>query len=234
MALSFWAASLQSASLQATDLSDAYLWRTNTPFAPNTAVSLSSVKLPDSPQTWSPVANSDPNSLAVYPWTDKSYQSLRRLIESLPFGDLRNQALGRIRRLDCASGDTSLVSCDSLAPATIEAASWREQLQNAGVDDAAFDKALATTLKPLVCSADKDSIYILRGLSGGTQVSVWLEPSHLISFVSNRIRASQEESAALIDFLMGANCPVSAYLTADDVAGLREPPKMIFPRHRSR
>ena len=139
----------------------------------------------------------------VRPWNDKAYQDLRQMIESLPPGAPRDQALDRIRSLDCANPDKTLASCDPSLPPPPEAAAWRKALEDARVDEAAYAKALAAELKTLVCSGDDDAAYVLRGLG-------FQRPPC----------AAGPEAPALVDFIMSKDCPVSASLTDADKANL--------------
>ena len=195
-------ASLQQAGLEATHLSRALLWRTNRA-APSTAdvAQPAAVRLANAPDTWLPRWRDDDGK--IQPWSDKAYQDLRQMMESLSPSSQRDRALERIRRLDCANPDPSLASCDPSLPPPPEAAAWRKFLEDARVDDAAYAKALAVALQALVCSGDADAAYVLRGL-------IWNE----------RIKATGPEAPALIDFIMSKDCPVSTSLTEDDKAKL--------------
>ena len=167
-------AALQQASFQATDLSQALLWRTNRAADSRwtaSPVELSAVRLPDSREQWLPSWRD--NKLPrrdekdeVHPWNDKTYQDLRKMVEALPPGRLHDQALDRIRSLDCANPDPTLSSCDpnsSVSPPA-EAAKWQKALQDARADDSDYPKALAAELKALVCSGGGNAAYVLRGL----------------------------------------------------------------------
>ena len=191
----------------ATDLSEGRLWRTSGKVADLTAV-----RLPGSPDAWRPVWRDDMGN--VQPWNDEVYQNLRKTMESLPPGSIRHNALDRIRSLDCAN--PTLASCDPVLPPPVGAAArrksledayaWRKSLEGAGVDDAAYAKALAAELKALVCSGGKDAIYVLRGLG-----------------FRDRLAGTGPEAPALADFIMSKesrDCPVSALLTDADKAEL--------------
>ena len=72
------------------------------------------------------------------------------------------------------------------------------------MDDEAYAKALAKTLKELVCAGDDEAIYVLRG--AGFQ---------------SRLEAAGPAASDLIDDLMNKDskdCPVSALLTDADKA----------------
>ena len=120
-------ASLQRAVLEATDLSDALLWRSNS----GDGASVAAVRLPDSPDQWRPDA----------------YQDLRKLMDSppsgvFPSGALSDQALHRIRRLDCANPDPTLAPCNPSVSPPPEAAAWRTALEGARADRSSYAKAL--------------------------------------------------------------------------------------------
>jgi uncharacterized protein YjbI with pentapeptide repeats len=175
-------ASLQEAALEAVDFSNTGLWRTNyrarwvvvapdfdaptmliVDFAP------AMLKFADAPDTWSPMwrdlaANRWIVNPKAIPWDAESYQNLRQKLDVLPLGNLRNQALDRIRGLDCSNPDTRLDSCDPSVPPPHEAAAWRKALEDSRVRDAAaYTEALVKTLKDLVCSGRDNAIYVLRG-----------------------------------------------------------------------
>ena len=208
-------AGLQSAALEATDLTGAYLWRTNRPDSPPkvTAIRMSG-------ETWLPEWI-DAHAKRQ-PWDDKAYQALRTTIESLPPGNLRDQALERIETLGCASSDNTLASCEVSAATPREAAAWREALEKAArVDDKAYAEALAKVLKQLVCSGGDEAIdideaiHVLRG--GGFQ---------------ERLEAAGAAASGLIDDLMtkdSKDCPVAAALTDGDRANLLRVKQFIEP-----
>lgn len=120
------------------------------------------VRLPNSPGQWLPVWRG--NGFKDEPWNDEAFQHLRQMMESLPPGAVRDQGLDRIGRLDCANPDPTLASCNSSGPPPPEATLWRKSLEDARVDDAAYAKALAWVLKPLVCSGGDAAANVLRGL----------------------------------------------------------------------
>ena len=192
-----------SATLQATDLRQADLWRSEGDYSHVNEVGLSHA-------TW---LSQRHGSRLSRPWDGEAYQALRATIEALPLGDLRDQALTRIERLDCLSTDTTLASCNHEAPLSVEATTWRKKLEDARVDDAGYMKSLASALKTLVCSQGDDTIYVLRGLSRVT-LSTFNIPS--------RIESAGAEAPALVDFIMSKDCPVSASLTEADKA--KSPP----------
>ena len=85
-------------------------------------------------------------------------------MNSIPEGEMRNEALKRIERLDCGNPDKTLASCDPAAKPPPEVLDWQKKLAAASVDDADYAKALATELRSLVCANDANAIYILRGI----------------------------------------------------------------------
>jgi hypothetical protein len=140
----------------------------------------------------------------VQPCDDNAYQALRTMIASLLRGTARDDALTRINNLDCSSSDKTLASCDPTATAPPEAATWREAtLKGARVDGGAYDEALATVLRALVC---ENTIHVVRG--EGFQ---------------ERLQDAGAAASDLIDDLMkkeSKDCPAAAALTDDDRANL--------------
>ncbi len=139
------------------------------------------------------------------PWDANAYAELRSLMNSIPEGKMRDDALERIIRLDCTSKDKFLASCDPAAASPREVLDWQKKLARHNVDYAAYAKALATELRGLVCVEDVNAVYILRGI-----------------FASARLANTAREASALVDFIMSPKCPVSASLTDDDKAKLLE------------
>jgi len=125
------------------------------------------------------------------------------LIETLPLGAERDQALDRIRSLDCANPDPTLASCDPQLKPPQEAAAWRESLEAARVDKPAYAKALAMALQTAICLAYSDAADILRGL-----------------LARQYLQAAGAETPALVDVIMSKDCPVSLTLTDADKAKL--------------
>ncbi len=152
-------------------------------------------------------------SSKIVPWDDKAYQDLRRMIDSLPSGDLRNEALDRIRSVDCGNPDSALASCNSSLPLPPEASAWRKSLEDVRVDYLPYVRALAVVLKILVCSGDDEALEALRGTTSRISFSS-------VPIVRSRLESTGPEAPALIDFIMSKDCPVSAMLTDDDKAAL--------------
>jgi hypothetical protein len=90
---------------------------------------------------------------------------LLKTIEALTPGYWRNAAIANIARLDCARQDETLARCDITVPAPPKAAAWRQALEAAAVDAAAYRAALAKALRDLVCSGDDSAAHVVRGLS---------------------------------------------------------------------
>jgi len=128
------------------------------------------------------------------------------MMNSIPEGKMRDDALKRIERLDCGHSDKTLASCDRIAKPPRAVLAWQKKLRLAGVDYPAFARAVATELRNLVCVNDGDAIYILRGITSQHRF-VW--------FAETR-----REGTALVDFIMSKDCPVSASLTDDDKSRL--------------
>jgi Pentapeptide repeats (8 copies) len=145
-------ASLGRATLIATDLSAAFLWR-----ADFGAAALVDLRLPPATDQWLPVWMKSGNT--VEPWKDNGYQDLRERMELIPAGPLRDQALDRIRRLDCANTDPTLASCSPSADDT----SQQKSLENARVDDSTYAKYLAAVLKDLVCNGVDNGGFFFSG-----------------------------------------------------------------------
>ena len=185
--------------LHATDLSNAYLWRTDR--ASVAIPSFAAVRLSDTPNPWRPLWWDD--KFGERPWNGEDYQGLHKTLETLQPGALRDQALERIRSLDCDNPDPRLASCDPSVPLPPDTDVWRKSLEDARADDAGYAKALAAALETLVCSGEDNAAYVLRG--PGFQ---------------HRIADAGSEGPALVDFIMSKDCPISAALTDDDKAGL--------------
>ena len=158
---------------------------------------LGAVRLEAAVERWKPVWRKDIRY--PVPWDAKAYAELRVLMNGIPEGEMRDDALKRIETLDCGNPDKLLASCDPAVKPPPEVLDWQKKLKAAGVDDAAYAKALATELQSLVCTSDANAIYILRGVIENLAAS----------------RAGRE-APALVDFIMSKDCPVSASLTGDD------------------
>jgi hypothetical protein len=188
-------ASLDAAKVSATGFSGAFPWRTD--WGEIDPAKLGAVRFET--VTWKPAWQpmGDP-----VPWDAKAYVELRDSMNSIPEGERRDDALKRIEILDCENPKT-LASCDPAAKPPPAVLDWQKTLLEANVDDAAFARALAKELGDLVCANDTNAIYILRGIARGF-------PGR------ERLAKTSHEAAALVDFIMSKDCPVSASLTADD------------------
>ena len=188
-------ARLDDADMTATDLSNAFVWRAV--FPRDTPKNLLTSTL-----NWRPETR-DGSEAPL--WTSASYDALRRQIaEIVPEGYRRNEALERIRSLDCGTGGLS--SCDATAPEPASVAAARRMIERASVGDATYKKALAGVLGDLVCGGDApaDAVHILRGL-----------------LKNGRIADAGVEALALVERILSKDCPVSAVLADDDKAQLR-------------
>jgi hypothetical protein len=189
---------LQRADLNATDLSHAFLWRTKGGTALGSA-RVKSISLPDAPETWQPLWRDE--QMKVGPWNERAYQNIRHSLNSLEDTSLRNEALDRLRRLDCTNPDPTLASYELVATPTAETIAWQKSVEDARIDEANYDRALAVTLERLVCSGSKDARDILRGLLKG--------PSPRLDFTG-------PVAPELFNFIMTKDCLVSASLTDAD------------------
>jgi hypothetical protein len=191
--------------LEEADLSFALLWRSNggSP-SRGDAASLAMIRVPNSANAWSPVGNEDGK---VQPWDGA--ERLRKTIDSLPAGQLRDQAFDRIEVLDCANPDKTLASCNPSVPPTPEAAEWRKRLEDArATDDQAYAEALASELESMVCSSDEQATYVVRGAGFQERLSAaGSAASDVVAKLANK--ESQD-------------CPVAASLTDADREKLRE------------
>jgi hypothetical protein len=178
---------------------DAFLWRTK--WGEMDRAELGAVQLET--VTWNPAWEP---MLDPVPWDAKAYADLRDLMmNSIPEGRMRDDALKRIETLDCANPDKTLASCDPAAAPPRRVLDWQKKLARASVDDAAYAKALERELRSLVCESDVNAIYILRGTLAG-----------YYTFMPGVLARTDRLAPALVDFIMGKDCPVSASLTADD------------------
>jgi hypothetical protein len=156
---------------------------------------------------WSPVWRALPN-LEIHPWNDQIYSDFTKLLEEIPEGNNRDEALKRVERLDCKKAGESLASCDpgTKPPPLVE--EWRRALKRGSApDEAAYQHALGGLFSNLVCGGDASAIYFLRGLA-----------------MNRRLEAAGGAAAALIAKILDDknHCPVSAALTAADKAKLLE------------
>jgi hypothetical protein len=155
-------ASLQEATISATQLSYAFLWRTNSS-APiirlgeghPQVISLKNAK-------WAPVWSASGND--ALPWSDEAYQALKRMMEPLaPQPSNWDNEMVRLSRLDCAGGDRTLASCDLSANIPPEAANWRRALEDAQVDNSTFARAWTEGIKAVLCTDDDNGTFYFAG-----------------------------------------------------------------------
>ena len=218
-------ATLGLARLEATDLSNALLWRSDArnlnptlPPEPPRAVLLDgwkTIPLLSDPldfrnvsSMWLPVSE-DNGDYNATPWNSQSYQRLRATIKALPPGSLHDEALRRIEVLDCGGLPGA---CDD-ANVSFAAAKWRQILEAASVGYNVYIEVLAKTLKDLLCSGGDSTIYIVRGVSR-SQRSV-----HQVG----RLEAAGAAAIELLNDLTNKDskdCPVSALLTDADRTNL--------------
>jgi uncharacterized protein YjbI with pentapeptide repeats len=169
-------ASFALAAFNATDFSEAFLWRTNW----EKIDQLETVWLEGA--NWKPVW---PTMLSVpSPWDAKAYEELRGSMNSNPEGETRDDALRRIERLGCGNHDQNLASCDPAAALPTEVLDWQKTLSAANVDDAAYATALAKELRSLVCESGIETNHSLRGaISNGQFAETGREAHGLVDFI---------------------------------------------------
>jgi uncharacterized protein YjbI with pentapeptide repeats len=206
-------AALVGAVVNATDFSNAFLWRTD--WGKIGPANLGAVRLNEA-TTWEPIKKESTINNVVpgpvtyifssekqVPWNANAYAELRDLIDSIPEGETRDAAQRRIERLDCTNPDKSLASCDPAATLPPDVSVWQQKLNAASVDNATYAKELATELRNLVCATNVNAVHIWRGI------------------IEHRgFAETGRETPALVDFIMSKDCHVSASLTDDDKAGL--------------
>jgi uncharacterized protein YjbI with pentapeptide repeats len=184
-------ASLEGAGINATDFSDALLWRTNPPMPPS---AVSAVRMSESPEAW------------LQPSADTVYKAVLTIFNSVPSGTLRDRALKRFGSLSCPSSDSTLTSCDPSVTPPPEAIKRHQILEAARVANETYATALAKTLKGLVCSGDDDAIYVVRGKGFQSRLAAaGAAASGMIDDLMNK---------------GSKDCPVSASLTDADRAKL--------------
>jgi hypothetical protein len=195
-------AELEGAVFNGTRFLGAPLWRTA--WERRGPAQLGAIQLGDAAASvkWKPLWKKDFSSGSVR-WDNKAYAGLRDLMNSIPKGRMRDNALERIKRLDCAN--TAFAPCDATAKPPPDVL---EKLKAASVDEAAFAKALVAELRGLLCASDANAIHILRGI-------IRTE----IAGNADRLSATGPEAPALVEDIM-KKCPVSAALTDDDKAKL--------------
>jgi hypothetical protein len=164
---------------------------------------------------WLPYWDADYPIERIVPWDETAYDQLRQVIEALPLGVERDQALIRIETVDCSDAALSCAPSFSTDLASPEA-QWRKSLEDAGATEDVYDKALSKELKSLVCSGDAEAPYVLRGLIRQPGLIRTLPGPD----ARGRLAAVGREAPALVDFILSKDCPVSASLTDADKARL--------------
>ena len=170
-------ASLRRADLVATDLSAAFLWRADFgATSKGDAAALAALRLPPAPDRWLPAWTKSGLERGEVPRGMSGYQDLRKAMDLIPAGLLRDKALDRIRRVYCDNPDSTLASCSP----PVDDTSQQKSLEDARVDESTYAKSLSAVLKDLVCTGvdngafyftgrmpmirDSSAIYVLRGL----------------------------------------------------------------------
>jgi len=193
-------ASLNRANLEAADFSNTLLWRSQGSSGVKAKTILFTyLSAAGENAAWEPNYWDD---RGMQPWDGAAYQRLRNKIEALLKGGPRDGALQRIRALDCSSADNALASCDPSTPSPSEAKRWRQILEAASLGGETYTKALALSLKGLVCSGADYAIYVV----------------HAVGFQS-RLEAAGAAALGLINDLLNKDskdCPVAAVLTETD------------------
>jgi uncharacterized protein YjbI with pentapeptide repeats len=213
-------ASLRQADLIASDLSAAFLWRADFGAASKDAAALVDLRLPPASDQWLPVWMNSGNVVA--PWKDDRYQHLRERMELIPAGSLRDQALDRIRRVDCANPDSTLAPCSP----PVDDTSQQKTLEDARVDDPTYAKYLAAVLKDLVCNGvDNGGFYFTGRMPMIRDSAIYVLRGLMYAFAPSgpqysRIGATGPEAASLSDSIESKDCLVFTALTDADRAAL--------------
>jgi uncharacterized protein YjbI with pentapeptide repeats len=189
--------SFDHAQLGGASLDQAFLWRAQLQNA-----ELKGVYAPA--LNWRP-EYSPPDTSLLLPWTNTEYDALLHAIRSIPETSARDAALNRVAALDCSRTSDTLASCDPSVEPPAAVSNWTHEIESTGVDKPAYLKAYGETLDRLVCSGAPEAIRVLRGLARSAR------------FLNETARIE-----ALVTRSMSPACPVSAALTDDDRAELRE------------
>ncbi len=218
-------ASLDSANLGAADLRDAGLWRSS-----GDDSQTGNLDIEDTADVWGPFLLSPDGTRG--PWDKAAYEALRNEIGALPAGQLREEALARVRTLDCA--DMTRVSCDPVQARTPppEFAVWRDRLIAAKVGKPAFQRSLANGLRELVCKSVTSDFDVRATFSTALddviiEFSGTKEAAYIVrgdGFQSRLVEAGAEAKPLLDDLQdkSGKACPVAAELNDDDRVKLAE------------
>ena len=193
-------ASLAIAKTEATDLSHTFLWRAQ--YIPKTTESLTFGL------SWGALGYADfgPNGLQkLEPWNGKQYADLvSRLTTEIPEGEAQSNALMRVRRLDCSK--TTVAPCDPNAPPPPIA----KELQEQSVTEDEYYKALAKTLRGLVCNNQINAIHVLRGVTEHRPFAL-----------------GPHDTPAFIDYVTSSACSVSTALSEHDLTRLLQIKKAV-------
>ena len=196
-------ASFSEATLKATDLSGAYLWRSNQARIP--AV-LSAIPMVDGDKNWQPRWQDFEMQDQAWDDKNKAYAELRTSLQSLPSGPLRDAALERIVVLDCSSPDKTLQSCDPTSAPPTEAAKWRNAVVTNMVGVKPYRAALAESLQALFCSGDENEALVVRTVAKFGQLQ--------------QAGPAARDLIAKLLTKSSSDCPVAASLTDADRATL--------------
>jgi uncharacterized protein YjbI with pentapeptide repeats len=151
---------------------------------------------------WSPLAQ----------WGPKSYKELQYSFDAIP-GPPRDEALTRIRNLDCAAASSTIASCVLPSTPPPNVSQWQSDVRNATIDQKTYERALAGVFLEIICSGDGNSLAVLRSLAkmGMPQVAGGVpKPMGLLETGS--------EAKGLVEYVMTAKCRISEQLTDADKA----------------
>ena len=102
---------LEGAVFHRAKLGKVDLWRTNWGWGEIDQAELGAVRLDAALERWKPIWAKETFS-GLISWTDKTYADLRVSMNSIPEGNMRDEALKRIETLDCGNPSKYLASCD--------------------------------------------------------------------------------------------------------------------------
>jgi uncharacterized protein YjbI with pentapeptide repeats len=147
-------------------------------------------------------------------WGPTFYALLQDSLQAVPEPQRRDSALGRITSVACATPPNTPI-CVVPSPLPPEVIQWQDKISKAGIDKAAYQKALAAVYTDIICSGDGNSLAIFRSLvnmgmpqaAGGTP-----RPMGFLETGS--------EAKVLVKNVMSDKCHVSGRLTDSDKATL--------------
>jgi uncharacterized protein YjbI with pentapeptide repeats len=206
-------ARLGGAYLIATDLRDAFLWRTSWPHA--RLESLLETNADGLKLNWRPEGERTLKGRPAF-WTDHSYRILLKdLTAAIRSQEERVEALRAVEILDC-NKFKQLASCDPKAAIPPEVKREQTSVERAGINEVAFQNALAAQLREFLCSGNTNMIYALRGIVHA-QRDVSKDLPIATGFInSDRLSATGPHADNLVDFLMSKDCPISGSLSDED------------------